>query len=378
MNNSNMTDRINIISICCMVFLDDFDNSKKPDSEQIVFENQINDLINIAFKYLAQNDRIILNIGDGVAIAYAGSPEDAMFMAMDFREEILNANTYSSASLYVRIGIHLEPEGVVNNINGQPNIIGDGINVAKRIMSFAKPNEVLVSRSYYENIPRSMQKISNLFDCSGVNHDEHVRDHEAYVVRLNQDQDQAAAAKHPLTVMDIPQSPESSGFLNKVSWKYAVPGLLILVALFALVQLTIAPPEPIISLAKSVAAEPEKVSVILTASAKPNKDVLMPNKTVENSPSEEFQSTNINELATTSNITLKEDDVNGEDDALTQEKALQEKLEQVDLVKVKLVKKEVKKEAKQITKNKAKKIAKNGTKKEAKQITKNKAKKIAK
>ncbi|MEO6118744.1 MAG: hypothetical protein ABIP37_06700 [Methylotenera sp.] len=88
-----MTDRLNIISICCNVFLDIIDHSKKPD-EQIVFRNHINDLISIAFKYIGQTDRIILNTGNGAAIAYMGPPEDAIFMAMDIRKEVLKANKH--------------------------------------------------------------------------------------------------------------------------------------------------------------------------------------------------------------------------------------------------------------------------------------------
>ena len=60
-----MNDRINKTSICSIVFLDIIDYSKKPDSEQIDVKNQFNAFINIALKNIAQNDRIILDTGDG-------------------------------------------------------------------------------------------------------------------------------------------------------------------------------------------------------------------------------------------------------------------------------------------------------------------------
>ncbi len=50
----------------------------------------------------------------------------------------------------VRMGINLGPVKLVKDINGHPNIIGDGINVAQRIMSFARPGQIVVSRSYYD------------------------------------------------------------------------------------------------------------------------------------------------------------------------------------------------------------------------------------
>ncbi len=39
----------------------------------------------------------------------------------------------------MRAGINLGPVRLVRDINSQPNIIGDGINVAQRVMSFAQP-----------------------------------------------------------------------------------------------------------------------------------------------------------------------------------------------------------------------------------------------
>jgi class 3 adenylate cyclase len=182
-----MNDRINKTSICSIVFLDIIDYSKKSDADQIEVKNQFNDLVNRSLKGVAQNDRIILDTGDGVAIAHMGSPEDAMFVALTIRDGILKINQYSPTPLYVRFGINLGPVRIVTDINGQPNIIGDGINVAQRIMSFAQANQILVSRSYYEVTSRLTVEFSEMFDYSGVKHDKHVREHEVYSVRSHQD-----------------------------------------------------------------------------------------------------------------------------------------------------------------------------------------------
>ena len=136
-----MNDRLNKTSICSVVFLDIIDYSKKSDSEQIDVKIQFNDLISRSLKSVAQTDRIILDTGDGVAIALMGSPEDAMFVALTIRDGILKSNVNNSTPLYVRFGINLGPVRIVSDINGQPNIIGDGINVAQRIMSFAQANQ---------------------------------------------------------------------------------------------------------------------------------------------------------------------------------------------------------------------------------------------
>ena len=182
-----MHDRTNKTSICSILFLDIIDYSKKSDADQIEVKNQFNDLVNRSLKGVAQNDRIILDTGDGVAIAYMGSPEDAMFVALTIRDDILKINLYNSTPLYVRFGINLGPVRIVTDINGQPNIIGDGINVAQRIMSFAQSNQILVSRSYYEVTSRLTVEFSEMFDYSGIKHDKHVREHEVYSVRQHKD-----------------------------------------------------------------------------------------------------------------------------------------------------------------------------------------------
>jgi hypothetical protein len=62
------------------------------------------------------------------------------------------------------------------------NIIGDGINVAQRVMSFARPGQLLVSRSFYEVVSCLSRDYANLFRHEGSRTDKHVRAHEVYAV----------------------------------------------------------------------------------------------------------------------------------------------------------------------------------------------------
>ena len=237
-----MNDRINKTSICSIVFLDIIDYSKKPDSEQIDVKNQFNDFINIALKNIAQNDRIILDTGDGAAIAYMGSPEDALFMALNIRDSIIKNNESGQSLIHVRSGINLGPVRVVKDINGRPNIIGDGINVAQRIMSFAQPNQILVSRSYYEITSRLTQEISKMFDYSGVKQDKHVREHEVYSVRLSERR--ATVENQAEVITDNSPLKNQFAVFNKINWNYAAPAVFVLVTLFAIGKLAFAPSEP--------------------------------------------------------------------------------------------------------------------------------------
>jgi len=78
--------------------------------------------------------------------------------------------------------VNLGPVRLVKDINGQPNIIGDGINVAQRVMSFAEPGQILVSRSYYDVMARLSEDYGKLFHYEGAKTDKHVREHEVYAI----------------------------------------------------------------------------------------------------------------------------------------------------------------------------------------------------
>src|SRR6185295_12960869 len=74
------------------------------------------------------------------------------------------------------------PVRLVRDLNAQLNIIGDGINVAQRVMSFAETGQLLVSRSFYEVVSCLSKDYESLFGYVGARTDKHVREHEVYVV----------------------------------------------------------------------------------------------------------------------------------------------------------------------------------------------------
>jgi hypothetical protein len=103
-----------------------------------------------------------------------GDPEDALFASMAMRD--------LAATAPVRLGVNLGPVRLVKDLNGQMNIIGDGINVAQRVMSFARPGQLLVSRSFYEVVSCLSRDYASLFRHEGSRTDKHVRAHEVYAV----------------------------------------------------------------------------------------------------------------------------------------------------------------------------------------------------
>ncbi len=178
-----MIDQVNRTFICSVVYYDIADYSKKTVEVQIRLKELLNRFTNEAIKDVADNERIILDTGDGAAICFLGDPEDALFAAIHLRDAVATAtDDFSGSPLRVRFGINLGPVKVVNDINNRKNIIGDGINVGQRIMSFADPGQILVSRSYYEVASCLTQEYAKLFHYLGTRADKHVRQHEVYAI----------------------------------------------------------------------------------------------------------------------------------------------------------------------------------------------------
>jgi hypothetical protein len=169
--------------ICSVVFLDIVEYSKKPVAEQIQLKERLNSLLTEALANVAPNDRIILDTGDGAALSFLGDPEDALFVSLALRDGI--TDPAQGPPVKMRIGINLGPVKLIKDINGQPNIIGDGINVAQRVMSFASAGQILVSRSFYEVVSCLSEGYVQLFHYEGARTDKHVREHEVYAVEAS-------------------------------------------------------------------------------------------------------------------------------------------------------------------------------------------------
>ena len=165
--------------LCSVVFIDIVEYSKKSVEDQMQIKQQFNALLLRALANVPADDRIILDTGDGAAINFLGDPEECLFVALALRDALASRST---DALRLRIGINLGPVRLVKDINGQPNIIGDGINVAQRIMSFADVDQLLVSRSFYEMISALSADYAQLFAFEGARTDKHVREHEVYAL----------------------------------------------------------------------------------------------------------------------------------------------------------------------------------------------------
>ncbi len=168
--------------ICSVLFLDIVEYSKKSVSGQIALKEGFNGILSIAIRDVPIDDRIILDTGDGAVISFLGDVEDALKVGLVMRASLLSVSARMDPPLLVRMGINLGPVRLVKDINGLPNIVGDGINVAQRVMGFSDPGQILVSHSYYDAVSRLSQEYAGMFHFEGSRTDKHVREHQVYAI----------------------------------------------------------------------------------------------------------------------------------------------------------------------------------------------------
>lgn len=168
--------------ICSIVFLDLVGFSKETVDNQIILKESLNELISKIIADFPESEHIIIDCGDGAAIGFAGDPEYALFFAINLR----NAIVKKDSGMVARIGINLGPVKLVEDLNGHPNLIGDGINVAQRIMGFAEPNQITVSRSFHEVTSCLSKNIADLYAYLGSKTDKHVRKYQVYAIANHQ------------------------------------------------------------------------------------------------------------------------------------------------------------------------------------------------
>lgn len=153
--------------------------SRHSMEQQAALKERVNELLTKALKGVPQASRILIDTGEGVATCFLGDPEEALQSALLMRGLLLQKY---GKMLSVRIGMHLGPIRIVFDASQHVNVVGDGINVAQRIVDFAQPNQIVVSRAYYEVISRITDNATGIFSPLGPHLDKHLRSHDIYAV----------------------------------------------------------------------------------------------------------------------------------------------------------------------------------------------------
>ena len=256
-----MNDKMNKASICSIVSLDIIDYSVKSEAEKLEVKTQFDNIVNLAIADIPKNDRVVVDAVNGLAIACSGTLEnaleDALFIALTVRDEILKNNIHSLTPLYVQLGINLGSVQLVNDVEGSPSIVGEGLDDAQRVMCFANPNQILVSHVYYEKASKLTHEISQMFE----KHDMHTLEHDVYAVRLLKE---STLEETPSIPADI--SEQKPLVLSRINWRYIASVSLGLLVFFVITKVGLEPSEPTIILDEPVVAATSTQSEIALAS----------------------------------------------------------------------------------------------------------------
>jgi hypothetical protein len=199
--------------LCTVLFMDIVGYSKLSVDRQMMVKQNFSTLVSDALRSLPSEDCIKLDTGDGLAMCYLGAPEDVLYVAVGLRDAFIDVNAICGTCYSVRLGINLGPVKILEDINGQRNAIGDGINAAQRIMSFAQPNQLLVSRAYYDVISCLSEGNPRMFAYLGLHNDKHVRKYAVYEVLAHQDGERAGvvvADNEDMTTAATPPQPSAN------------------------------------------------------------------------------------------------------------------------------------------------------------------------
>lgn len=303
-----MSEEVKKTSVSSVVCFDIIDFAKKSETEKQALLKQFNTLINRAVVDIPQKDRVIVETGHGAIITCSGALEsaleDALFIAITVRDELLDGSTESDNPLYLLIGINLGSVKVAKsvNVNEAPNVIGGGVTEAQRIMSFASPNQILVSRAYYDMASKLTLEIAQMFE----KYDMHAYEHDIYAVRRLGEK---ATADNSAAITGDAEAQEESSTKGTINWRaYVLPILLAVAMLFVFTKW--------MDGESTDTLEQPTVTVPIVEDA----------ETLVDEPANQAE-----EGAT--------------QDAVTQEKAVQEKADQPTVEKKKTVKKKAKKKA---------------------------------
>ncbi|MBA2674053.1 protein kinase [Ramlibacter sp.] len=135
------------------------------------------ELVASALRAIPDDQRATASTPDGLAVCFMGDPEEALKSGLLVRDLLTGRH---GRALGVRVGLHMGPVRLIPDTAGRLQVMGDGINVAQRVMDFAQPNQVLVSRAYYDVVSRITDDAADTFSYLGPHEDRHGRVHELY------------------------------------------------------------------------------------------------------------------------------------------------------------------------------------------------------
>jgi tetratricopeptide (TPR) repeat protein/class 3 adenylate cyclase len=145
-----------------ILFLDIVGYSKLKANQQVKAIDTLNRIVESVIASLPLERRLALPTGDGMAIAFLENPESPLLAACRIAPKVMEAG------IPLRMGMHIAPVYVVKDIKQEENIVGDGINLAQRVMDCGDAGHILASKAAAEALRGVKEEYERLFHDLGV------------------------------------------------------------------------------------------------------------------------------------------------------------------------------------------------------------------
>jgi class 3 adenylate cyclase len=264
-----------------ILLVDIVEFTKKSVAEQLLVKDRFTAMLSEALKDIDPDERLILDTGDGAALTFLGDVDDALFVAMRLREYLRRAGgapapeaadqTVPLVNYDLHIALNVGPVKLFRDSLGHPSVVGDGVNVAQRIVGFANSGQIVASRAYCKEVCKISAPYKKLFSFHGAHTDKHVREHELYAVG-EADRPLAELFNKNARVPPVP-SKRSSGaaretassasagwFAERKTLAIAMTALALLVLGLGLALMWKKPTKPAAEIAKNIAPTLEPVT----------------------------------------------------------------------------------------------------------------------
>ena len=140
---------------------------------------RIHHLVGKALRGVDESSYIVVEDDGGASVCFLDDPEEALRSALVLRGLCLQKY---GQKLSLRMGLHLGALRTVNGINLGTKILGDGVNVAQRVMDFAQADQIVASRAYVALLSPISDMRSDIFKPLGIHLDRDLRSHDIYAV----------------------------------------------------------------------------------------------------------------------------------------------------------------------------------------------------
>ncbi|MFT5888324.1 MAG: hypothetical protein ACI9BO_001142 [Zhongshania sp.] len=188
--------------LAAILFLDIVGYSKLSVEQQVQVKRHFLQFVNDRTSELSSAESVKLDTGDGLAYCFLGDPVKMYAVSHSLRDDFSTIADNFPLRYEVRMGLNVGPIKLVAGVNGERNCLGAGINDAQRVMDFSDPNQLLISKTYYDMISKVSNYCAQCFESIGLKYDKHNFEHAVY--QLTKDRFQADA------ISDIRSEPQKA------------------------------------------------------------------------------------------------------------------------------------------------------------------------